>query len=101
MTSPQPSLWWPIVTAFVIWFLHFMVSWAAAEIWPHQWLANAWAWGATAIALLAVGIYGLRVRAQHTCGQLPGWSYRFARGAIVIATAAVMFSALPSIVHLP
>ena len=91
----------PIVTAFVIWFLHFMLIWSAGEIWPHQWTANAWAWGVTVIALLAVGVHFVRVKAQHADGELPGWSYRFARGAAGIATAAVVFSALPALVFLP
>lgn len=91
----------PIVTALVIWFVHFMVIWAAGEIWPRQWTANALAWGVTAIALLALGVHYVRLKAQHADGGLPGWSYRFARGAIAIATAAVVFSAIPSLVFLP
>ncbi|WP_157581033.1 hypothetical protein [Pelomonas sp. Root405] len=97
---PLPG-WRPILTAFTIWFLHFMVCWAAAEIWPHQWTANAVAWAATVIALLAVGAHLKRVRARHAAGQLPGWHYRFAQGAMAIATAAVLFGALPSLVFLP
>ena len=91
----------PIITAFAIWFAHFMGVWAAGEIWPHQWAANALALGVTVIALLAVGVHYVQVKAQHADGALPGWSYRFARGAIAIATAAVVFSALPSIIFLP
>ena len=91
----------PIVTAFTIWFVQFMVCWAGGEIWPHQWGANALAWGATAIALLAVGVHFVRLKAQHADGKLPGWSYRFARGAAAIASAAVVFSAVPSVVFLP
>jgi hypothetical protein len=99
--GPTRSSARPIVTAFVIWFVHFMVIWAAGEIWPHQWTANALAWGVTALALLAVGVHYVRLKARHAAGGLPGWSYRFARGAIAIATAAVVFSALPSFVLLP
>ena len=91
----------PIVTAFAIWFAHFMVIWVAGEIWPYQWTANALAWGVTAVALLALGVHHVRLKAQHADGDLPGWSYRFARGAIAIATAAVVFSTLPSFVFLP
>ena len=91
----------PIVTAFAIWFGHFMVCWAAGEIWPHQWAANALAWGVTAIALLAVGLHFVHLEAQHADGRLPGWSYRFAQGAVAIATLAVVFTALPSLVFLP
>lgn len=101
MKGLTPSSGRPIVTAFVIWFVHFMVIWAAGEIWPHQWTANALAWGGTAIALLAVGVHHVRLKAQHADGRLSDWSYRFARGAIAIATAAVVFSALPSFVLLP
>ena len=97
----QPSSGRPIVTALVIWFAHFMVIWAAGEIWPHQWTANAVAWGATALALLAVGVHGLRLKARHADGRLADWSYRLARGAAAIAAAAVVFSALPSVVLLP
>ena len=91
----------PVVTAFAVWFVHFMMLWAAGEIWPHQWTANALAWAFTAIALLAVGVHYVRLKAQHADGDLPGWSYRFARGAVAIATAAVVFTALPSVVFLP
>jgi uncharacterized membrane protein YidH (DUF202 family) len=91
----------PIVTAFAIWSVHFLVCWAASEIWPRQWPANALAWGATAIALLAVGVHYVRVNAQHARGGLSGWEHRFARGATAIAAVAVLFSALPSIVFLP
>ena len=99
--SSRQSSGRPIVTAFVIWFLHFMVIWAAGEVWPQQWTANAWAWGVTAIALLAMGVHWVRLKAQYIDGELPSWSYRFSRGAAAIATAAVVFSALPSVVFLP
>ena len=91
----------PIVTAFAIWFVHFMVCWAGGEIWPHQWAANALAWAVTAIALLAVGVHFVHLAAQHADGRLPGWSYRFAQGAVAIATVAVVFTALPSVIFLP
>ena len=99
--SSRQSSGRPLVTAFAIWFAHFMVIWAAGEIWPYQWTANAWAWGVTAMALLAVGVHDRRVKARHANGELPGWSYRFARGAVAIAATAVVFSALPSLVFLP
>ena len=101
MKAANPTSGRPIVTAFVIWFAHFMVIWAAGEIWPHQWAANALAWGVTALALLAVGVHHVRLKAQHAEGALSGWSFRFARGASAIATTAVVFSALPSLVFLP
>lgn len=101
MKELKPSSGRPIVTAFVIWFVHFMVIWAAGEIWPQQWTANALAWGVTAIALLAVSRHYVRLKARHDEGDLPNWSYRFARGAVAIATAAVVFSAFPSFVLLP
>ena len=91
----------PIVMAFVIWFAQFMVLWAVSEIWPHQWTANVLAWGVTAAALLAVGLHYGRLRAQYADGGLSGWSYRFARGACAIATVAIVFSAVPSVVFLP
>ncbi len=91
----------PIVTALVIWFVHFMVIWAAGEIWPHQWTANAVAWAVTAIALLALVAHHLRLKARRADGRLSGWSYRLAQGFTAIATAAVLFSALPSVVFLP
>ena len=91
----------PFVTAFVIWFLHFMSIWAAGEIWPHQWAANASAWGLTAIALVAVGLHCMHIGARHGRGAIAGFSDRFARGAGAIAAVAVVFSALPSLVFLP
>ncbi|MBT9464100.1 MAG: hypothetical protein IV113_08730 [Hydrogenophaga sp.] len=101
MKALKQTSWRPMVTAFVIWFVHFMVIWGASEIWPHHWTANAVAWGATAIALLAVGVHFVRVKAQHAVGGLPDWNYHFALGAMAIATVAVLFSALPSFVFLP
>lgn len=90
-----------MLTAFAIWFAHFMVVWAAGEIWPHQWAANLLAWGATGVALLAVGGSHLRLKKQHAEGQLSGWSYRVARGAAAMAAVAVLFSAMPSVFFLP
>jgi hypothetical protein len=101
MNAPKQSSGRPSVTAFVIWFVHFMVLWAAGEVWPHQQTANALAWGVTAIALLAMGVHYSRLKARYVDGGLSSWSYRFARGASAIATAAVVFSALPSVVFLP
>jgi succinate dehydrogenase hydrophobic anchor subunit len=99
--APRQSGWRPIFTAFSIWFVHFMVCWAAVEIWPQQWLANVLAWGATAIALAAMGVHFVRVSARDGNGDLARWNRRFAQGATAIATAAVLFSALPSIVFRP
>lgn len=90
-----------MVAAFAIWFAHFMVVWAASEIWPHQWTANAVAWVATAIALLGVAVHGVRVKSRHAAGDLSDWNRHFALGAVAIATVAVVFSALPSLVFLP
>lgn len=91
----------PNVTAFVIWFVHFMALWVAVEIWPNQWAANASAWAVSAIALLTLGVHFAGLKAQHTKGCLSGWRYRFARGAAAIAVSAVVFTALPSVVFLP
>ncbi len=101
MKTPKQSSARPIVTAFAIWFAHFLLIWAAGEIWPSQWTANVLAWVITVIALLAISVQHVRFKAQHADGGLSGWSYRFARGATAIATAAVVFSALPSAVFLP
>lgn len=101
MNAMQRSSVRPNVTAFVIWFVHFMVLWVGVEIWPNQWAANALAWAGTAIALLALGVHFLRLKAQYTEGCLSDWSYRFARGAGAIAVCAVVFSALPSVIFLP
>ena len=95
------SNWRPIITAFTIWFLHFMACWAAVEIWPHRWLANATAWVATALALLALGMHFVQIRAARASGALGSWHCRFAQGATALAAAAVLFGALPSVVLLP
>jgi len=101
MTGRRRSGWWPILAAFTIWLAHFLACWAASEVWPHRWPANAAAWGATAAALLALALHFARVRAQRGAGEVSGWHHRFARGAIAVATAAVLFGALPSVVFLP
>ena len=64
MKAIDQQSWRPIVTSFVIWFLHVMVSWGASEIWPGQWTANTVAWGATALAMLAVGVHFVLLKAQ-------------------------------------
>ena len=87
--------WRPVLTALCIWFAHFMLCWAVAEIWPGQAIARALAWGFTAVALLALGLHALRLRAAAPRGELTGWSRRFAWGATAIATVAVLFVALP------
>lgn len=101
MNTTKRSSGRPNVMAFVIWFVHFMVLWAGSEIWSHQWAANTLAWTVTAIALLALGMHFVQLRAQYSKGCLSGWDYRFARGAAAIAMSAVVFSALPSLVFLP
>jgi hypothetical protein len=91
------SAWTPLLTAFTIWFAHFMTCWAASElIWPHHRLANAAAWAATALALLALGGLALHQHRQRAAGILAQWHFRLAQGATALATVAVVFSALPS-----
>lgn len=98
----KPSNWPPLLTAFTIWFVHFMACWAASElVWPQQRLANAAAGVATALALLALGAHALHLRRQRAAGALPGWQRRFAQGATALAAVAVLFSALPAVVLLP
>jgi hypothetical protein len=91
----------PAMTAFVIWFAHFMLCWVAVEIWPSESRAHQLAWVFTAMALLAMGVHFVRTERWAGCGELAGFSRRFARGAIAIATVAVLFTALPSVVLLP
>jgi hypothetical protein len=91
----------PALIAFSIWFAHFMLCWAAVEIWPQAWPANALAWGFTAIALLALGVEWLRLNRRTGRGELPDPARRLARGAIAIATVAVSLTAFPSVVLLP
>lgn len=93
--------WRSIVTAFAIWFVHFMLCWTAAEIWPRAWQANALAWGFTAIALLAMAMHVRWLKARCALGDASSWNHRYARRAAGLATAAVVFSALPSMVFLP
>lgn len=94
--------WLPLVAAFGIWFAHFLACWAAAELfWPRQWQANALAWGATLLALGALLWQGRRVREAARREGLVGWAGRVGQGATAIAGAAVLFSAVPSLVFLP
>jgi uncharacterized membrane protein YidH (DUF202 family) len=88
------------MTAFVIWFAHFMLCWGAVEIWPSESRAHQLAWVFTAMALLAMGVHFVRTEREGGRGELAGFSRRFARGAIAIATVAVLFTALPSLVLL-
>jgi succinate dehydrogenase hydrophobic anchor subunit len=98
----------PAMTAFVIWFAHFLLCWVAVEIWPFEVRANQLAWGFTALALLAMGLHVVRmergVRRSADRGamgaDLAGFNHRFARRATAIATVAVLFTAFPSVVFL-
>ena len=101
MTAFQLAGWRPILTAFTLWAAHFLLCWAAAEIWPHEGRANMLGWGFTAMALLAMGFHFVRLRASKPAGEMSAWGHRFAHGAIAIATAAIVFTALPSLVFVP
>jgi ferric-dicitrate binding protein FerR (iron transport regulator) len=97
----KPPRWGPILTAFTIWFAHFMACWAAAEIWPHQWPAHALAWGATAAAWAALGVHLVRANARRAAGEMAAWSHRFVQGATALSAVAVLFRALPSLLFRP
>jgi hypothetical protein len=98
----QPRGWLPLVWAFMVWFLHFLLCWAAVELWPGQWQANAVAWAATVGALLALGWHWRRLqRSTAPAGSMLDWVHHLGRGATAIAGLAVLFSALPSLVFLP
>ena len=101
MNASKAGTWLPITGAFVVWLVHFMVCWVAVEVWPRQLMANALAWGATAVALLALGTYWVRLGASTPPGETARWACRLGRGAAAIAGVAVVFSALPSLVFLP
>lgn len=90
-----------ILTAFSIWFVHFLLCWAAVEIWPGQPLANRLAWAFTVLALAAMGWHFSRVQRLSGQGGLVGFSRRFAQGAVAIATVAVLFTAVPALVFQP
>ena len=91
----------PFVTAFIVWFAHFMLCWTVVEVWPHEWRANMLAWGFTAVALLAMGMQWVRLHRSTERGELAAFNHRLARGSIAIAALAILFTALPSIVFLP
>lgn len=102
MMTSRPSGWLPLIAAFVIWFVHFVLCWAAAELlWPRQWLANILAWGATVLALAVLAWHWRRLRLDAPSGAVVGWTRRVGQGAIAIASVAVVFSAVPSLVFLP
>jgi uncharacterized membrane protein YidH (DUF202 family) len=100
MKTYRKSIRRPVMTAFVIWFAHFMLCWVAVELWPSESRANELAWSFTALALLAMGVHLVRVERRVERGELADFSRRLARGAIAIATVAVLFTALPSVVFL-
>ena len=71
------------------------------EVWPHECRANRLAWGFTASALIAMGVHFMRLQRAAAGGEGARFNIRFAHGAIAIATVAVLFTSLPSIVFLP
>jgi hypothetical protein len=101
LSAGRLSGWSPLLTAFGIWFAHFMLCWATAEVWPGQWQANASAWAATALALAALGLHTGRMRALGAPGEVTAWTHRLGRGASAIAGVAIGFGAVPSLVFLP
>jgi hypothetical protein len=101
MTTLRKANGLPLVWAFVVWFVHFMLCWVAVELWPGQWQANVLAWAATAVALLVLGWHWLRLQRPRAPGPLSGWVQRLALGSTALAGVAVVFSALPSFVFLP
>lgn len=103
MNAVAPPAWRPAVTAFVIWFAHFMLCWVAVELWPWRLLANQLAWAVTALALLAMGALAahlLRTEGGTQASNGAGFHRCLARGAIAIATVALLFTAWPSFVFL-
>jgi len=101
MTAQAGAGWLPLVWAFIVWFVHFMLCWTAVELWPRQWQANVAAWAATAGALLALAWHWHRLQGHRPPGALSGWVHRLGRGATALAGVAVVFNALPSVVFLP
>ncbi len=101
MKAQRLDGWQPMVTAFAVWFVHFMLCWMAVEIWPRQWAANVVAWGATVLAVLILVVHLLRLQNSGARGPLAAWNRRLGRGATAIAGVAVLFGALPSLVFLP
>jgi amino acid transporter len=105
MTRGTPSHCGSLLTALTIWFMHFMVCWAASElIWPNQRPANVAAWLATGVGLGALALHARRLRhrrPQAGSAGLAGWTHRVAHGAVVLAAVAVLFGALPSLVLNP
>ena len=98
---PVTANWLPLVWAFVVWFVHFMLCWTAVELWPGQWQANVLAWGATAVALLALAWHWRRLQGHQAAGALSAWVHGLSQGTTVLAFVAVVFSAVPSLVILP
>lgn len=99
--KPLPLAGWrPILTAFTLWFAHFMLSWATAELWPGPPMAHPLAWVFTVLALAGLVLHLRRIRSSPPRGELGAWTRRFALGAVAIATTAVLFVALPSLILL-
>ena len=97
--APSPALsgWTPIIGPLCIWFAHFLVIYAAALIWPHQPLAARIGIVATVPAIIALGVLFWRLRtAEPTSGQTR-FARRFGFGSIFIATAGVLFDAMPAL----
>jgi hypothetical protein len=90
-----------MLAAFIVWFAHFMLCWAAVEIWPGQWQANVLAWVVTPLALLALGVQAVRLHASAPTGEITRWNRRIGQGANAISSVAVVFSAVPSLLILP
>lgn len=88
----------PVLAAFVVWFVHFMLCWTAVELWPGDVRANAAAWGFTAVALLAVGVQAARLQRPDPADASAAAAGRISRGATLLAAVAIVFTAVPSLV---
>lgn len=87
--------WTPIIGAFSIWFAHFLLVYMAALIWPHQPMARIVAAVATAVALAALAVLFVKLRAAGPTGDQTRFARGFGLGSIFIATAGILFDAAP------
>ena len=99
---PDPDLrltgWLPIVGAFSIWFAHFLVIYAAAEIWKHQPIATIVCLVATALALVALILLFFQLRRATPTDEQTRFAKRIGLGSIFIATVGTLFDALPALI---
>ena len=89
--------WTPIIGPLSVWFVHFLIVYAAALIWPHQSIAKLVAAIATVVALIALAVLFIKLRAADPTSDQTRFARYVGLVSLFIATAGTLFDAAPAL----